>query len=334
VIAVVVAILGLAVSALISHAPSTGLFAGPTVALMSIGGALVLFNLVVLRTRQGLGDSRIFRDSWFLQSIFFPVAGIPVALMTHEALPVVLCWYGALVVSTSYGILAKSALPIPSGPSITVRTREIVATSLAGHVGVVGQQFLFRGDVVVLAFFVSASSLGIYSVATPIAGLIWIFSEALSLLAFDSGHRVLTPDEQAARRRRLVKLNFVFGAIGAACIAVASLFLIPLVLPQYGGAIPLIIILLPGVLVQGYARITLSSILTTGDRKASILIGIGSAALSGLYVPFVLALSVTGAAVASTVIYILQTGVVAAVVRAHNRRLAANEGANGDRSAA
>jgi O-antigen/teichoic acid export membrane protein len=295
-----------------------GLFNRATVLLIALGGGLVLFNLVVLRTRQGLGDSRVFRNSWFLQSILFPVVGIPVALLSHSSYLVALCWYLALAASTIYGMTAKSERGRLGSPK-RVSSGRIVTNSLAAHTGTVGQQLLFRGDVVVLGFLASASSVGIYSIAMPIAGLIWVFSEALSLLAFDSGDRHTSPGKRHRDRRQLVKANFIYGGAGAVVVGLGSWLLLPLFLPQFSAAVPIILILLPGVLIQGWARIGLSSILTTGSVRAPVTIGIFSAGLSVLYIPFVMHWGVVGAAVASTFIYCLQTLVVVAVTHRLNK---------------
>ncbi|QIZ99609.1 hypothetical protein [Leifsonia sp. PS1209] len=295
-------------------ADASTLYGRNTVIFASIGGALVLFNLVVLRTRQGLGASRTFRNAWFIQSAVFPLAGLPVAVITHDPYAVAVCWFVALIASTLYAAFRRMP-DAASGDAVHVPTRSIVATALASHVAVLGQQLLFRGDIVVLGFFVSAQQLGIYSVAAPIAGMIWVFSEALSLLAFDTGGKVQTPEETRARRRRLVAVNAIVGGIGAVIVALLSWLLIPWLLPEYVDAIPLILILLPGVVVQGYARITLSSVLTSGDRRAPLWIGIGSALLSVVYIPLSALLGIVGAAIASSIIYALQSVLVAIVVR-------------------
>lgn len=297
-------------------ADASTLYGRNTVIFSSIGGALVLFNLVVLRTRQGLGASRTFRNAWFIQSAVFPLIGLPVAVITHDPYAVAVCWFIALIASTLYAAFRRMPdAASPSADAAHVPTRSIVATALASHVAVLGQQLLFRGDIVVLGFFVSAQQLGIYSVAAPIAGMIWVFSEALSLLAFDTGGKVQTPEETRARRRRLVAVNAIVGGIGAVIVALLSWLLIPWLLPEYVDAIPLILILLPGVVVQGYARITLSSVLTSGDRRAPLWIGIGSALLSVVYIPLSALLGIVGAAVASSIIYALQSVLVAIVVR-------------------
>jgi O-antigen/teichoic acid export membrane protein len=295
-------------------ADSATLYGRYTVVFAAIGGALVLFNLVVLRTRQGLGASRTFRNAWFIQSAVFPLIGLPVAVITHDPYAVAVCWFIALVASTIYAAF-RTGHEVNAAEPLHVPTRSIVATALASHVAVLGQQLLFRGDIVVLGFFVSAQQLGIYSVAAPIAGMIWVFSEALSLLAFDTGGKVQTAEEARSRRRRLVAINAIVGGIGAVIVGLLSWLLIPLFLPAYVDAIPLILILLPGVVVQGYARITLSSVLTSGDRRAPLWIGVGSALLSVVYIPLSALLGIVGAAIASTIIYALQSVLVAIVVR-------------------
>ena len=314
-IALAVLLLGVGGGLLIPvSANATTLYGRYTVIFAAIGGALVLFNLVVLRTRQGLGASRTFRNAWFIQSAVFPLIGLPVAAVTHDPYAVAVCWFVALAASTIYAAFRR-VNDAHSIEQLHVPTRSIVATALASHVAVLGQQLLFRGDIVVLGFFVSAQQLGIYSVAAPIAGMIWVFSEALSLLAFDTGGKVQTPEEARNRRRRLVAVNAIVGGIGAVIVGLLSWLLIPALLPAYVDAIPLILILLPGVVVQGYARITLSSVLTSGDRRAPLWIGVGSALLSVLYIPLSALLGIVGAAIASTIIYALQSVLVAIVVR-------------------
>ncbi|GAB3029945.1 hypothetical protein GCM10027052_02530 [Parafrigoribacterium mesophilum] len=177
----------------------------------------------------------------------------------------------------------------------------------------------------VLGLFVSAASLGVYSIAMPIAGLIWIVSEALSLFAFDNGGKFTSVIHQRRRFVRLTTLNMLFGTVGAVVIALASIFVIPEVLPQYAGAVPLVLILLPGVLVQGYARIGLSIVFTTDSRRAPVVIGMASAALSVLYIPFVIGMGTIGAAIASSVIYVLQMLVVGIVLRALLNRMQTKE---------
>jgi O-antigen/teichoic acid export membrane protein len=190
---------------------------------------------------------------------------------------------------------------------------------------VAGQQLLHSADVVVLGLMASASAVGLYSIAVPIAGMIWVFSEALSLIAFDSGSRSTSAAQQRAQRSKLTRLNFIVGFLACIVIGLGSIIFVPLLLPEYAAAVPLILILLPGVLIQGYARIGLSSILTAGSKRSLVLIGLSSALLCVLYIPFVEALGATGAAIASSVIYSLQTVVVFVVIKKRMKNLELKE---------
>ncbi len=306
-----------------------GQFTAPMLLLVSCGGALVTVNLGILRIRQGLGQSALYRNAWLIQSLVYPVLGIPVAILTRSAYATVLCWFVAIIASTVFVLFHRA--PHPSGTTSTHRTplSRIIGDSAAAHTGVVGQQLMHSADVVVLGFFASATAVGLYSVAVPIAGLIWVVSEALSLLAFDVSGRS-TADQAARNLDRLARLNLLFGVVAAVVIAIASFTLLPLILPAYKDAAPLVLLLLPGVVVQGYARIALSSIMAHARRRTLVTIGVVSAALSLLYIPAVMLFGAVGAAAGSTIIYALQTLFVFLIVR--RRRTAPEPVAAGEAS--
>ena len=302
-----------------------GLFDGTRIILISVGGALCILNLVILRTRQGLGDSSAFRNAWLIQSCIFPILGIPLALLYHSPNLVVLAWFAAIASSTLFALGrpsdGKTGAPSPSH----VRGWAILRDSLLAHVGTTGQQLLHSADTIVLGVISNAAAVGLYSVAVPIASLIWVFSEALSLVAFDNGSRPSGVEDTKRRRAQLVRLNLIVGSAGAVAIGLGSSVLVPFFLPDYKAAVPLILILLPGVVVQGYARIGLSSILARGDQRPVITIGVVSASLSTMYIPFVYLSGATGAAVASSIIYGLQTAVVFFVIRNQMKRIELKE---------
>lgn len=293
-------------SAQASAATIGGLFAG-----------LVCFNLVVLRTRQGLGDAREFRVAWTLQSVLYSLSGIFAAFIFGSAYAVLVCWLASLLLSTGYGL--RGLRRCPDGPRVDVTTRAILATSWAGHIGVLGQQLLYRTDIIILAVFVSQAELGIYSLAAPVAEITWVVSEALSLSAFGRYGTRQALDERVRQRRRLLELNTVAGVVGALLIGGGAWVLLPRVLPEYAAALPLILLLLPGVVLQGASRIVLSTIVAQGARRAALSVGIISATLSLLYVPFCFIWGATGAAVGSTIVYCVQTVTVFSIRRRLDR---------------
>lgn len=303
------------VVALAAPSLKVGQFDAMMIWLVCSGGALATVNLGVLRIRQGLGQSALYRNAWLIQSIVYPLLGIPTAIVTHSAYATVLCWFAALLTSTIFVLAHRVPRRVgerTTGPRASLG--RIIGDSAAAHTGVVGQQLMHTADIVVLGFFATASAVGLYSVAVPIAGLIWVVSEALSLLAFDlSGGG--TAAEAAQHRAHLARQNLLFGVVAAVLIGTATYILLPIVLPAYAAAVPLVLLLLPGVVVQGYARITLSSIMAHARHRMLVLIGVVSASLCVIYVPAVIFFGAMGAAAASTIVYTLQTIFVFLIVR-------------------
>lgn len=291
-------------------------FDWPSIAGGAVGGALLIvgsglnaLNLIVLRVIQGLGRSRQFRNAMLIQSLGYLAAGVLAAALTRRPTPVEWAWLTSLAVSTLYGLRhmdlsTRSRMPA-SG------TRLMLRTAISAHIGTWGQQLLFRADLVTLGLIGSAASLGVYSIASPIAGVVWTLSEALSLAAYGS-RTALNPADLEFRRTRLIRLNLRLGLIAAVAIGAAS-FLVPLMLHGYKAVPMLVLILLPGTVIQGAARIGLTTLVAREQTGAVVLIGVVSASLAALYVPFVWVAGAYGAAIASTMIYLIQTLVVTAV---------------------
>ena len=283
----------------------------------TIGAALVSMNLVVLRVRQGLGDARKFLIAGSIQSGIYATLGIPVAFVSRSPIAVVGCWYVGLIISTIYGLRGFDRPSV--GPTRHVRSRSILATSWSAHLGFIGIQFLYRADIVILGFFVIREELGVYSIAAPIAELTWAIPEALSLLAFSQYSASRSVAERVLHRALLLKLNLAAGLLGGLAIAITAWATLPILLPTYVAAVPLIFILLPGVVIQGAARISFSMLVSTGARKPVFLVGLISIALCVLYVPFSAIWGITGAAVASTIIYTAQAILVLTIARREDR---------------
>jgi O-antigen/teichoic acid export membrane protein len=290
-------------------------------ALGGIGAAILSVNLVITRTRQGLGDAGVFSRAVALQSLTFLVLGIIAAAVTESPALVVCAWLLSLVGSTFYALRGYER-DTTSASTRVVSSRTIIATSLSAHVGFTGIQLLYRADIPILGLVVPSDQLGLYSVAAPVAELTWVISEALSLATFSGINPEQDVSEHNAQHKRFVAGNLIFSTIVSLVIALGSIFLLPRLLPAFSGAVPIVLILLPGTLIQGASRVSFSALVAMGARREAMTIGVVSAVLSTLYVPFALWLGVTGAAIASTIIYVLQASFVFFVVRMRNRRLA------------
>lgn len=299
-------LLALAVWTIVPEGASMGAFTGTTTAISIAGAGLVTLNLVVLRTAQALGEYRAFRNGWLLQALLYPVLGIPLAASTHEPLLVAACWASAVAVSTAVVRLrCRRTFKVSSSgsPGATLR---VVIWSLPAHVAVVGQQMLLRSDIVVLGVLATSASVGYYSVASAIAGLVSVVAEVASLFIFQRGMRTAEPSGRLSMLRNAYMLYAPVSIGIAAVLAVLTVTCMPIVLPDYKTAIPLTLVLLPAIVIQGFARVA-TAVLST-DRATRLLVGLGVANVisSAAYVPAVLAGGAMGAAIASGVLYSIQ----------------------------
>ena len=304
--------LGLAVGLVVALLLPGGAQVGPVGRLgflaIVVGTALVAVNLYVLRSIQGLGQHRAFRNAWAIQSLLYLALGLPAAIVTKQVAPVVAGWFVGLAVATAYGTRTYAAL-VRTGPTAPADARRVLRTSLVAHVGTVGIQLLYRADVVVLGLFAAAAEVGVYSVAVAVAGLIWVVAEAFGLAAFARGG---TESAEALHRRdrRLVRLNAVLSLGAAVVIGVLAATLLERLLPAYAASVPLLLVLLPGVVAQGPARVAFASLVRRSSSRAPMWIGLVSLALSLVYVPCAARWQATGVAVASTVVYLVQAAIV------------------------
>ena len=273
-----------------------------------LGTGLVAVNLYVLRSIQGLGQHRAFRNAWAIQSLLYLVLGLPAAILTKSVGLVVAGWFVGLVAATVYGGRTYAAL-VRSGPTAPADGRTVLRSSLVAHVGTVGIQLLYRADVVVLGLFAVAAEVGIYSIAVAVAGLIWVVAEAFGLAAFARGG---TESAEALhlRDRRLVRLNALLSLAAAVVIGVLAMTVLDRVLPAYAASVPLLLVLLPGVVAQGPARVAFASLLRRPGSRVPVVVGVVSSGLSLVYIPCAARWQATGVAVASTVVYLVQAALV------------------------
>lgn len=279
---------------------------GRTIAIIPSLASLVLVHLVISRTLQGIGQSGAFRRVNTVGAIASLGLGAPLAMLTASPLAVLGAWAASLLLSATLSWRSLGAVAVPESAPNPSRYRELLREAIPIHIGIMGQQILFRADLVVLGLFVPAAALGIYSVASPIVNLVFVLAEVGSLATFGYANAVRTIESQEARRASITRQYFLTAPIVGLALLLGAHFLFTYVLEDYSGATLLVLLMLPGVIVQGYARIGLSSMTALSDRKTAQRVGLVSGALSLLYVPFIIHGGIVGAAISSSLIYTLQ----------------------------
>ncbi|CAL8977921.1 hypothetical protein PROP_02315 [Propionicimonas sp. T2.31MG-18] len=321
-LALAVLVVGLAISFLLPDGTAgVGRIEG---ILMSILAALLMVQTFATRTIQGVGLASQYRRLSMVNALLGLALGLVGAYTTRSPVPVLMSWAVASAVTSLASIPTLRRLS--SHREITVPTREVVADSGAAHVGNLGQQMLFRADIPILGALAPMKEVGLYSVASPVANLVFMLAETASMATFGFGRGDNTPEAKETRYRRILR-GYLIVAIPAGIVVVAAgAWILPLLLPEFGQTPLLIALLVPGTVVQGVARIGLSSVIARSDQRASLTVGIGSALLSLLYFPAIMLAGAIGAATASTVIYCAQAVLVRFVITRSSRKPAQSHG--------
>jgi O-antigen/teichoic acid export membrane protein len=177
------------------------------------------------------------------------------------------------------------------------------------------QQVNYRFDIIVLSAFATASAVGIYSVALTLTAIAWILPQGLQTVLFprtaslaeSAGSGEISLDEEDQALARAVRHGVLLTIPTALFVIVLLVVGVPLLYgPKFHETIVLGFILLPGVLVLGEAKILAAAIAGRGKPRYTLYSGLISMPVTlGLYFVLIPLAHARGAAVASTISYLL-----------------------------
>ncbi len=189
----------------------------------------------------------------------------------------------------------------------SVSYRDLVRYGLRVYPASLTGFFLYRVDVYLIAFLLVAPSvpLGYYSMAVGLAEMVFFFPNAVSNLFFP--HVAGAPREESDRQVAMVSrvTLLVTGAVALALIPAAAV-MIWVVLPDFGPALPALIVLLPGVVALSLAKVVGAFVVGIGrpeiDSYVSVAALIVNIIANLILIPV---LGIVGASAASLISYSL-----------------------------
>lgn len=256
-----------------------------------------------------------------LLSSFAMLFGAAVLLARASILFAILIPSLALAARVAYGApkaRSSSREPLDSRRDVPKDVRSsnhLVRRGLAYQGYAVLNTVQVRGDIILLGLLSTTRQVGFYSVGAATAQMLWRLPVAINLVALPSLAGRRDPGSRSHTSTRRAATATMLGA--AILIATAGPFLIPL---AYGGefraSVPLLLILLPGTFLMGYAQLISVIPLSMSDNKTLVQPTIvGLATNVGLNVALVPTYGATGAAVASLVSYSATTVILVILVR-------------------
>jgi O-antigen/teichoic acid export membrane protein len=175
------------------------------------------------------------------------------------------------------------------------------------HMGNLVSFLNYRMDIFLVNFFVGPVGTGLYSIAVQLVEQLWMISQAVSIVLLprlssmvgdDSGRRALT-----AVIARFVLWGTLLGA--GMLAAVATPLIEGLFGAEFRGAIPVLMILLPGVVLLSCGRVLANSLAARGLVGVNLVLAIVALVVNlignVLLIPI---LGILGAALATTTAYI------------------------------
>jgi O-antigen/teichoic acid export membrane protein len=272
-----------------------------------LGLAPLLLTQTVSSILLGLGRLRL----WNVLQIVLPATTLVgmLALVVGFSKGVtgaITAWVAGQTAAAAIGLYATRKLWWPP-----VGLRSLASTSpilmLGLRIGVVNLVSLvnYRIELIILEAYRGLNGVGIYSLATSLAELLWLVSSAVSTAIIApavSAHEDRAVDIVASGVRHVL-LGTLTGAI---VLAAVSEWLVPTVFgPRFAPAVAPLLILLPGIVVFAPgAIIAVFFSMRIGRARYALFLALGSAVATGvLAVLLIPAHGVRGAALASTVGY-------------------------------
>jgi O-antigen/teichoic acid export membrane protein len=293
-----------------------GIFSSATTPLALAGSAVVVLSALFIyfsRTILGLGRTSTFAVLIVVQPVLFALALAVVLLVAEDrsVLVIVAAWLSAAALSLAIvlGLTVKTTRSFPRRGRL--ERKFLWGFAIKSQLSAILQTSAYRLDVVFVGAFLASSALGVYSIATALAEFAWAPALALSSLLF--AQQLKSLDEH--RTIRVVRAVLVLALLTSGLAAAFGAVFFGMVLTEYRDALPILILLLPGIVLGSAVIAVTSHVFATGRPLAVLRIsGVGAAVGLVFYPLGIIALGTHGAAIASSIVYAAQFLVALAVL--------------------
>ncbi len=186
--------------------------------------------------------------------------------------------------------------------------KALLTYGLQSHIGLIFKELNYRGDMLLVSFFLNPAAVGFYVIAVNVAELLWKLPEA-------AGTVLLPKIARAGREEARTFTPLVFRTLLIPMVVICLVLLAagkPLIRVAFGRSFlpsyPVLALLLPGILAMAFWKIIANTLIGLGHAiKYSITSGVALVAMIGLDILLIPKLGLEGAAVASSISYILAT---------------------------
>lgn len=264
--------------------------------------SLYLTNIAVLNARMNLANRAALAGA-VLQCGSLIALGLGGRLTVSA---VVALW--VVSAAAPCAVLAVVGRAGPRRFDLTV-ARRTLTTGLSYHLGPVSNFLLLRADVFILAAQVPARVVGVYGLGVSIMEMSKIATDSLSQVALSRQIR-RSDSESAAITARMTRLTVLVGLASALGVVLSAPVVVPMLYGQaFAGAVPMLLMLAPGVFAMAATRPLYAFLLRTGSSRLVVVPCVTALTVNiVLNVLLIPAIGAEGCCIASSVGYIMMAG--------------------------
>ena len=267
--------------------------------------ALYLTNIAVLTSRMGLANRALLAGA-VVQCGLLIALGLGGRLTVRA---VVVLWVVSMVVPCVVLVGTGRLAFRRFDPETARRT---LAIGLSYHLGPVSIFLLLRADVLILAAQVPAEVVGVYGLAVSIMEMTKFATDSVAQVALSRQIR-RSDRESAAITARMTRLTMLVGLSSALGVVLSAPVVVPALYGRsFSAAVPMLLMLAPGVLALGATRPVNNFLLRTGSSRlvvAPCVIALAvNVVLNVLLIP---TLGAMGCCIASSTGYVTMAGLQA-----------------------
>jgi O-antigen/teichoic acid export membrane protein len=233
------------------------------------------------------------------------IALITAVLLFHAStMLAVVSWTVSTVITAAVAILCVARLARFSFRMRWGTMRQLLRFGLISYLGSLTSFVNYRFDVLIVNLFAGARQVGLYSVGTGLAEIVWYVANAAGIVL---APRVASAEPEAADRltESVCRVVAFLALLGAVILGLAAPFLVVLFFgPAFAESAWAVWLLLPGIVVFSVARVLSMYLLGRNRLKVDLLASfvglVVTLALDFLLIP---RFGFRGAAVASSIAY-------------------------------
>jgi O-antigen/teichoic acid export membrane protein len=176
------------------------------------------------------------------------------------------------------------------------------------HIGLIFKELNYRGDMLLISYFLNPAAVGFYAIAVNVAELLWKLPEAVGTVLLPKISRI---DAEEAKVFMPLVFRTILIPMVAMCLAVlfAGKYLILIAFGrEFLSSVPVMALLLPGILAMAFWKIIANALIGLGHAiKYSITSGVALVLMVVFDVILIPRIGLNGAAIASSISYFVAT---------------------------